>query len=199
MEHEKQNTFDSLLRLYIGRELRADGFKVAKSRTYTRPLPGWSQEVHLQRLRNGKFVFNLQLNPDRVATGFLWTRYSEGRGDVLLGGYGSDSDFVQARDVYRTRISPWLNEVANEVPKFDALTADALKGAGTQVGPFHLGRFQLLLLAHARWREGRMQDAADFARSTLEATLPDGDKALAREMLPQIEDGVPYEFRTVTA
>lgn len=197
MTNSREPSFDTLLRRHLGRQLRADGFKLVRSRTYQRVVGDWTQEVYIQRF-TGHVEFAAQLSMSgRDVGGRLTARYSEdGRGVTWSGidfGFDLEKSFCEAERTYCTRIRPLLDGLVAAESPLKTISARELAALGARVGPFHRCWMTLEMFASLRWRDGRLEEAKDFAKSVLAETyLADHHKSRARFILEQIDAGLPY-------
>lgn len=196
MTNLREPSFDSLLRKHLGRELRADGLKMVRARTYERVVDDWTQVVHIQRFRKALgFVMQLTMTA-RDVDHHLSERYSEDGRNVV---WGRDFDlnlekaFSEAAHAYCTRIRPLLGRLVAAGSPLETVSAQELSVLGARVGPFHRCWITLEMFANLRWRDGRFEESKAFAKSVLaESYLADHHKRRARFILEQIAAGMPY-------
>lgn len=189
-------SFDALLRRYLGRQLRVDGFKLVRSRTYEREVGNWMQRVYVQRFTRGLgFVMQVTM-ASRDIPGCLTERYSEHGRNVIWGdswridAVTAHSDAARA---YCERIRPLLNNLVSAASPLDTVSPREFAALGAYVGPFHRGWMQLEWFANLRWRDGRLHEARQFAQCVVEESyLMEHHKARARSIIAQIDSGMPY-------
>lgn len=189
-------SFDALLRRYLGRQLRADGFKLVRSRTYEREVGTWMQSVHVQRFTKGLgFVMQLTM-ASRDIPGYLTERYSENGRDVVWGGswrIDAVAAHSEAARCYCERIRPLLNNLVSADSPLESVSPRKFAELGAYVGPFHRGWRELEWFAHLRWRDSRLHEAREFAQCVLEESyLTEHHRAQARSIIARIDSGMSY-------
>jgi len=118
-------SFDALLRRYLGRQLRADGFKLVRSRTYEREVGTWMQRVYVQRFTKSLgFVMQLTM-ASRDIPGYLTERYSENGRNVIWGDSWRIDDVTAHSDAARAyceRIRPLLNNLVSAASPLETVS-----------------------------------------------------------------------------
>lgn len=133
MTNSREPSFDSLLRNHLGRQLRADGFKLIRSRTYERAVREWTQQVYIYRFRQAaEFTMEFTMVA-RDAANVVTGRYLENGRDVAWGaGFDLEEGFVAAANAYCTRIRPVLGALMAAGPAIETVAEELRRVACVQ-------------------------------------------------------------------